>query len=71
MADCELSETCAFFLSDGGYSPQLNETMKQLYCKGDCTVCARYLAVLKIGRENVPASLMPTDHDRLESLSRH
>lgn len=65
---CEYRETCPFFTSDVGYSPQLNHTMKQRFCIEDSTGCARLIALLAIGRENVPADLLPSDCDRLVDL---
>lgn len=65
---CVYRETCPFFLSDVGYSPELNHTMRQRFCLDDSTGCARYIALLAIGREQVPMDLLPSDCDRLADL---
>lgn len=65
---CEYHESCPFFASVTGYSPQLNHTMKQRFCLEDSTECARYIALHAIGRENVPLDLLPSDCNRLADL---
>lgn len=65
---CAYRDTCPFFLSDVGYSPELNYTMRQRFCLDDSSGCARFIALAAIGRENVPTDLLPSDCDRLADL---
>jgi len=64
---CTYCESCSFFTSDIGYSPELNHTMRQRFCYGDNAGCARMIAFLAIG-DNVPVDLLPSDIDRLAEL---
>ena len=68
MRMCENTETCPFFNSDVGYSPELNHAMKERFCMSDSSECARYLAAAAVGLPNVPADLLPTDYVRLEAI---
>jgi hypothetical protein len=65
---CTYIEACPFFAEEIGYSLQLNETMRARYCLGDSEACARYQAIALVGREAVPADLLPTEHERLAEL---
>jgi hypothetical protein len=65
---CIHIEACPFFAEEIGYSLHLNETMRSRYCLGDSEACARYQAIALVGREAVPAELLPTEHDRLADL---
>lgn len=66
---CIYRESCPFFTSQTGYSPALNHAMKERFCLDDSTNCARFIALNAIGRENVPADLLPSDTDRLDDLT--
>ena len=68
MARCRYTETCPFFTAGVGYSPGLFEAMRDRYCLGDSDDCARLLAITVVGRENVPAEMLPTDHETLKRL---
>jgi len=65
---CVYHESCPFFASVTGYSPELNHMMKHRFCLEDSTGCARFIALNAIGRENVPLDLLPSDTDRLADL---
>ncbi len=44
MADCELMSTCPYFNGDFQEGPELTERLKKEYCRGDYTLCGRYIA---------------------------
>lgn len=68
MNVCEHIEVCLFFNDEVGYSPDMAEAMKRRYCLGDPTDCARLQAAALVGRDNVPADMIPTDTDALERV---
>lgn len=68
MATCELTESCPFFTTETGYSPELNHAMRQRFCLGDNRGCARFIAFRQLGRDAVPNDLLPSDCDRLPTL---
>lgn len=70
MNACVYLEACPFFNDGPGYSPQLHESMKQRYCLGDSSDCARLLAMECVSRAEVPRDLLPTDLDRLRRICR-
>ncbi len=65
---CAYRESCLFFEHGVGYSPELNRSMKQRFCLKDSAGCARFIALEAIGRDDVPADLLPSDRDRLEDM---
>ena len=67
MADCELIEKCLFFNDKMGNKPSTAE-MKKKYCKGDHSVCARYMVVEAMGREKVPPNLFPNQADEAKRI---
>ena len=68
MVRCKLTDDCPFFTDVVGYSPELNDAMKQRYCLVDNPECARRRAIDSVGRENVPVEMLPSDLDLLEQL---
>lgn len=71
MTCCPYSCDCHFFAAEVGYSPQMYATMKSHFCLTDNSDCARLLAMRLVGRDNVPAALLPTDRDRARALAIH
>lgn len=68
MAECERLKKCAFFQDQLTYMPKTADLMKQAYCLGDKTTCARYLVASK--GTLPPADLFPNEANRaLEILS--
>ncbi len=70
MSRCHLAEDCVFFNVEVGYSPELQTAMRKEYCLGRFEDCARLLALEFMRREELPADMIPTDHEQLERLSR-
>jgi hypothetical protein len=70
MPICPHTETCAFFNTDVGYSPELNDVMKNRFCLQNNESCARRAALSLLGEGNVPAEMLPTDDHVLDDLGR-
>jgi hypothetical protein len=68
MPKCQLADQCAFFETEVGYSPELYSVMRQRYCHSADADCARLLAGEKLGHDNVPPVLMPTEHHLVDRL---
>lgn len=69
MARCQWAEVCTFFNDEVGYSPELQRTMREEYCLGDNTHCARLEAMDFLPPDEIPDDLIPTDHARLRGLA--
>jgi len=66
---CINTDKCPFFTACTGFSPELHDAMKQRYCLGDNSNCARMLAGEMLGGlEFVPVDLLPSDDARLAQL---
>ncbi len=59
MADCELLEKCIFFADKMENMPKTAEILKNKYCRGDNSQCARHMVFAACGREKVPLYLFP------------
>lgn len=68
MPDCEMIEKCVFFNDKMADKPGTASMMKQRYCKGNNSECARYVVCKALGREKVPGDLYPIQIDRAKSL---
>lgn len=66
MAECERLTKCPFFNGQLGDMPAVSGLVKQMYCLGDKTQCARY-QVSSAGIK-VPTDLFPDDHARANKL---
>jgi hypothetical protein len=66
MADCEKTSNCPFFSDQMANMPAVARLMKESYCRGDKTHCARY-QVSSAGL-SVPADLYPNDWTRAQQL---
>jgi hypothetical protein len=64
MSDCELLQTCIFFNDRMANMPSTAEIIKQQYCKGDNSNCARYMVFSSVGRDKVTPDLFPNNTDR-------
>ena len=70
MPRCKRTEICPFFSEKIGFSPALNDAMKEQYCLGEHARCARKQAAEALGGiEFVPPDMMPSDFDRLAELT--
>lgn len=69
MADCERLTTCPFFTGRMSNMPSVAELLKQSYCFGDKTQCARYQVV----SAGVPAppDLFPQQTERAREILKH
>jgi hypothetical protein len=66
MAECEKLETCPFFSGQMTKMPSVADLMRNAYCLGDKTKCARYqLASAGIA---VPKDLFPNDTRRARKI---
>ncbi len=68
MADCERLKTCPFFAGKMANMPSVGDLMKQTYCLGDKTKCARYQ--LALAGFKVPPDLFPHDLVRAHDIQR-
>lgn len=66
MADCEKLKTCPFFTDQMAYLPVSASALKQSYCHGDNSDCARYLVAIK--GISVPRDLYPNELHRAEKI---
>jgi hypothetical protein len=68
MADCELSDTCLFFNDQMADMPSMSSIIKDRYCKGSNTLCARHMVFRVQGREAVPKDLYPSQIERADEI---
>ena len=68
MANCELLEECIFFNDRMKNMPDIAESMKERYCKGNNANCARYMVFKSLGKEKAPADLYPAQMDRVDKI---
>jgi hypothetical protein len=68
MADCELLQGCIFFNDKMQNMPDIAESMKKKYCRGDNSMCARYMVFKVLGGDKVPADLYPGQTDRVDKI---
>jgi hypothetical protein len=68
MADCECLAKCLFFNSKMSNMPSFADLLKDMYCRGDNTACARYLVFKALGRDRVPDDLYPKDVERSQQI---
>lgn len=60
MSACESLEQCPFFNDHMANMPTTADLMKQRFCKGDNTNCARYMVFKALGKPKVPSDLFPS-----------
>jgi hypothetical protein len=48
--------------------PAAADFLKNKYCRGDSSECARYVVRKTLGRERVPSDLFPNDISRAKQL---
>jgi len=68
MPDCICLPRCPFFNDRMGALPEKAEEMKDKYCRGDNSRCARHMVFDKLGREKVPPDLYPIQMARAKQI---
>ncbi len=68
MADCELLDTCPFFNDQMAEMPSMSNIIKERYCRGSNTLCARHMIFRVKGREYIPADLFPSQVERADEI---
>lgn len=68
MAQCECLAGCIFFNDKMAEMPAMASMMKQRYCHGDNSQCARWVVRSALGPLGVPGDLFPNQMDRARHL---
>ena len=68
MGECSELQGCRFFNETMHQMPTVGEMMKNRYCLGDFSACARYRTSKNLGSGSVPVDLAPNDHKRADKL---
>ncbi len=68
MTDCPRLPGCPFFLEKMQSKPGTTEMYKNTYCRRSYETCARYLVLMALGKEKVPADLYPNEQDRAKLI---
>jgi hypothetical protein len=68
MADCELLSKCLFFNDQLANMPDMADLMKDKYCRGDSSICARYKVFSALGNDRVPNNLYPKDLKKADQI---
>ena len=68
MAECQCLSGCPFFNDKMQNMPSMAGMIKEKYCLGDNTACARYMVFKTLGREKVPPDLYPAQGDRAKQI---
>ncbi len=66
MGPCEKLNSCLFFTGQMSNMPTVSDLMKESYCLGEKSRCARYM-VTSAGLP-VPSDLFPNDTERARKL---
>ena len=66
--DCECLAACPFFNDKMTDMPGAAEQLKQRYCKGDSSGCARHMVFARLGKSAVPSDLYPDMVERAEQI---
>lgn len=65
--NCEFLQECPFFK---GMSSRAINAMKEVYCRGNSSICARRQVAMAVGREQVPLDLCPNQDFRVQEIIR-
>jgi len=68
MSECPRLPTCPFFNEKMPAKPGTAEMYRSMYCRKDYEKCARYLVLVALGKEKVPADLYPNEADRAKQV---
>jgi len=67
MADCECLAGCLFFNDQMAEMPSMSNIIKERYCRGSSTHCARHMVFRTLGKAAVPTDLYPSQVERAEA----
>jgi hypothetical protein len=70
MAECVCLSGCPFFNDRMKGLEAVKDSMKKRYCLGDSSNCARYMIFKSLGKEKVPADLVPNQTERAMEIIR-
>jgi hypothetical protein len=71
METCKYLQDCAFFNDPSTQKLQvLADQLKADYCHGRFDTCARYQVASRLGRDQVPVSMLPTQLQWAEMIFR-
>jgi hypothetical protein len=69
MNGCDRIEKCAFFTDKMDHQiPALAEVMKQSFCRGEWSTCARNTVAESLGKDAVPLDMYPNQYDRAQQM---
>jgi hypothetical protein len=68
VARCEILAGCPFFNDQMQGLGAIKQMMKDRFCLGDCSGCARYMVFKALGKPKVPADLAPNQRERALAL---
>ncbi|HCM27823.1 MAG: hypothetical protein A2Z99_08620 [Treponema sp. GWB1_62_6] len=68
MAECECLAKCPFFHDKMANKPATSQIMKNQYCLGDSTGCARHRVFKAVGGQHVPGDLFPSQTKRIRKI---
>lgn len=68
MSECLLLRTCAFFNVQLSEMPATAAAIKNRYCLGDNTRCARYQVYQAVGRTRVLPWLLPNQAHKVAAI---
>ena len=68
MAECKCLPGCPFFNDRMTTKPATAQVMKNNYCLGDNSNCARFMVFSRAGSKYVPADLYPSQVDRVKGI---
>lgn len=64
MGKCICLNGCPFFNDNMAGMPSMSESLKEKYCLGDNSKCARFMVFSAKGKGAVPADLFPHQKER-------
>lgn len=68
MSECEKLKDCIFFNDRMVDMPDVSEMLKNRYCRGDNSKCARYMVATTLGKDKVPPDLFPHMTERAQEI---
>ncbi len=68
MADCECLPRCPFFHDRMANKPATASLLKNQFCLGDSTGCARHQVFKALGSPAVPSDLFPGQVEKAQML---